>query len=651
VVVYADDNATIDPGRPRSVVIDHEALLARSTDVLSVVDENGLVRYQSPSVERVLGYDPEALVDTTLFDRVHPDDRDAVRDAFENDGPPGTPSNPIEHRFRHADGSWIWLETSRSTEYDPEVGGYVTNSRDITRRKRTECERERLLDRVTDAFVGIDDDWRITYLNAEAERLLGVSSSALVGEDARTLDNDVPLFGDRCREAMKTQEPVAFEIHLDDRDATFEARVFPSPTGLSVYLRDVTEARRIKRELKRTVGALQGLYETVAATDLSLAEKQRRLLEAGRTHLDLPYGFITHMTDGEQVVVDAVGDHELLQPGSTCPIEQSYCRKTVETESLLAIQNALTSGWENDDAYDVFELGSYIGARIEVDGDLYGTFCFAATVPRARAFTDSERRFVELAARWLAYEFEERRYQNRLERQNERLDNFASILSHDLRNPLNVAQGRLSIAAERYDDESIDAAASALDRSFDIIDDVLAFSRAGADVLDPEQVALSTVAKRAWDIVDPDAATLAVAPDVGTVTADATRLQQLFENLFRNSVEHGSTSDGRAERAGDTAEHGSHAADTLTVSLGRLDDDEGFYLADDGPGIDPERRDRIFELGHTDANDGSGLGLAIVREITNAHGWTVTVTASDSGGARFDIRTNADVTPESPVPR
>jgi signal transduction histidine kinase len=138
---------------------------------------------------------------------------------------------------------------------------------------------------------------------------------------------------------------------------------------------------------------------------------------------------------------------------------------------------------------------------------------------------------------------------------------------------------------------------------------------------------------------------------VGTVTADATRLQQLFENLFRNSVEHGSTNDRRAERAGDTAEHGSHAADTLTVSLGRLDDDEGFYLADDGPGIDPERRDRIFELGHTDADGGSGLGLAIVREITDAHGWTVTVTASDSGGARFDIRTNADVTPESPVPQ
>jgi signal transduction histidine kinase len=101
-------------------------------------------------------------------------------------------------------------------------------------------------------------------------------------------------------------------------------------------------------------------------------------------------------------------------------------------------------------------------------------------------------------------------------------------------------------------------------------------------------------------------------------------------------VEHGSTDDARAGG--------------LTVRVGPLDV-EGFYVADNGPGIDPSRRDRIFELGHTDADGGSGLGLAIVREIADAHGWAVDVTDGADGGARFELRTNADVAADSSVPR
>jgi PAS domain S-box-containing protein len=604
-------------------VIDHEALLAQSTDVVSVIDADGLVQYQSPSVERVLGYEQGAMTEECLFEYVHPDDRAAVRAIFETENPVGTERAPVEHRFRHHDGSWVWLETRRSTAYDAEAGGYVSTSRDVTRRKRTEREREQLLDRMGDGFLGIDDEWRVTYLNDEAGRLLDTSAAALVGEDVReTLGTErLAVFHDQYREAMRTQEPVAFESHAEALDAVIEVRVFPSPSGLSVYFRDVTEARRIKRELERTVETLHELYETAAATDLTLDEKQSKLLETGRRHLDLPYGFITRMTDGRQIIVDAIGRHELLQAGNSCPVEESYCRKTVETDGLLAIRDA-ADGWHGDPAYERFDLGSYIGGRIEVDGELYGTLCFAAAAPRARAFTDSERSFVELAARWLAYEFEEAQYQRRLERQNERLDNFASILSHDLRNPLNVAQGRLALVDDRYDDADLAAASAALDRTFDLIDDVLAFSRAGGDVLDPERIALPAVATRAWAIVDPSDATLDVAPDAGTVTADETRLQQLLENLFDNAVTHGADGTG------------------VTVSLGALDDGGGFYVADDGPGIPPDRRDAVFELGHTDAEDGSGLGLAIVGEIVDAHGWAVHARESETGGARFDVVTD-----------
>jgi signal transduction histidine kinase len=108
-------------------------------------------------------------------------------------------------------------------------------------------------------------------------------------------------------------------------------------------------------------------------------------------------------------------------------------------------------------------------------------------------------------------------------------------------------------------------------------------------------------------------------------------------------VEHGSTSpDSQARR--DAVEHGSTGPDSdestdcgpsVTVTVGGTD--EGFYVADDGPGIPPEEREDVFDTGYTTENGGTGLGLAIVSQIVAAHGWEITITDSDSGGARFEI--------------
>ncbi|RCU45919.1 hybrid sensor histidine kinase/response regulator [Haloplanus salinus] len=260
----------------------------------------------------------------------------------------------------------------------------------------------------------------------------------------------------------------------------------------------------------------------------------------------------------------------------------------------------------------------------------------------------------ELLGRAVRYALERHRQERTLERQNERLERFASIVSHDLRNPLQVARSRLAHVAPGETAEHLDEAVAALDRMEELVDDLLDLARDGRDLDVTESVDVADVARSAWGNVETPASDLRVEV-TGTVTADASRLTQLFENLFRNSVEHSSTrnrtesgdsvehgSTRNRTESGDSVEHGGgggpangRSAAGITVTVGAMDD--GFYVADDGPGIPESERDRIFETGYSTNEDGTGFGLDIVREIVEAHGWAVTVTESETGGARFEL--------------
>ena len=233
---------------------------------------------------------------------------------------------------------------------------------------------------------------------------------------------------------------------------------------------------------------------------------------------------------------------------------------------------------------------------------------------------------------------ERRERQVELQRQNERLEQFASVLGHDLRNPLNVAQLRLQQV-----DEDVEPVQENLARMEGIIDDVLALAREGQTVDEPEERALSTIAHTAWDQVETGRGSL-IVEDNCSIEVDPGRCQQLFENLFRNAVEHGSTSPDSQTRQ-DAVEHGStssrtasddaveHAGPEVTVRVGCAQD--GFYVEDDGPGITADDCREVFETGYTTTDGGTGLGLSIVQAIAEAHGWEIDVTESSDGGARF----------------
>ncbi|MFB6194925.1 MAG: PAS domain S-box protein, partial [Haloplanus sp.] len=221
---------------------------------------------------------------------------------------------------------------------------------------------------------------------------------------------------------------------------------------------------------------------------------------------------------------------------------------------------------------------------------------------------------------------ERKERERELKKKNERLDEFASIVSHDLRNPLQIAAGRIDLAREECDSDHLDDAANAVERSQALIDDLLVLAREGEELGAVEPVALASLVEDCWRNVATGEATLRLDTD-RTIRADRSRLQQLLENLIGNAVEHG--------------------GEDVHVTVGDLDD--GFYVADDGPGIPDDVRDEVFEAGYSTRTESTGFGLAIVEGVVDAHGWDVGVTESEHDGARFEI-TGVESVPQESTP-
>lgn len=205
-----------------------------------------------------------------------------------------------------------------------------------------------------------------------------------------------------------------------------------------------------------------------------------------------------------------------------------------------------------------------------------------------------------------------------LERRSDRLETVVDIVSHDLRNSLNLALNRLELVRREADpaSEHLSKVERALDRSGRIIEDALRFARESRTDGDTEPVELDAFAARCWREVETNGASLRIG-DLPAIEADPTRLRYVFANLYRNAVEHG--------------------GEDVTVRVRPLDGQDGFCVEDDGPGIPEAEREDVFEPGHTTTEDGFGFGLTIVAEIVDAHGWTVAASEAPGGGARFEI--------------
>ncbi|WP_317175911.1 hybrid sensor histidine kinase/response regulator [Haloarcula argentinensis] len=217
---------------------------------------------------------------------------------------------------------------------------------------------------------------------------------------------------------------------------------------------------------------------------------------------------------------------------------------------------------------------------------------------------------------------ERTRRERELQDQKEQLEQFAATVSHDLRNPLNVIQGRLELVQAEHSSDHLAVIETATDRMERIVEDLLWLAREQQEIGSLEPVAIDAAAEAAWKLVsDPaDEAELYCDCEADTrplVKADTDQLRHLLENLFRNTID--------------------HAGLDVTVVVGIFGDTPGFYIEDDGPGIPAEDREKVFEAGYSTSESGTGLGLNIVKRVADAHGWDIRATESSMGGTRFEI--------------
>lgn len=199
---------------------------------------------------------------------------------------------------------------------------------------------------------------------------------------------------------------------------------------------------------------------------------------------------------------------------------------------------------------------------------------------------------------------------------NGRLDQVATVLSHDVDNVITVMEGNLELLRDETDREELDAIERGAHRLDQLVADLVTILRTEEADLEIRPVDLREVVGECWELSHSGDTEL-VCGDLGTIMADESRLRQVFENLLRNAVEH-------------TPEDG-------TVRVGAMEDGTGVYVEDDGPGVDPADRERVFDYGYSGTGGGTGFGLSIVAWIADTHGWDVRVTAAELGGARFEL--------------
>jgi PAS domain S-box-containing protein len=479
----------------------------------------------------------------------------------------------------------------------------VGTLKDITdrREKQRALQEERafidgIVDSLPDIFYAFDTEGSLVEYNDQL--------ATVTEYDQQELESMAPwefvpgseqeMVIDAVNRLVESEEQIDnLEAHLMTKtgdEIPYEFSISPLSDGNGTVIgftgvgRDISERQERERELKRKTRAMEK-----APIGISLSDPQQE--DNPLIYVNERYEEMTGYTSEE-----ATGENCRFLQG-----EETAAQPVAEMREAIDDRRPVTTELRNyrKDGSEFWNRISIAPVR-DNDGNLLNFVGFQQDITEQK---ESERK---------------------LQRQNERLEKFTSVISHDLRNPIGIAEGYVDLAEERGNPEDFQTIRKSLSRMDTMIEELLTMASADTIIEDREPIELVVLVHEAWQTAQTEGATLEVAVDSKvSITGDRDILLNVFENLFRNAVDHNEP--------------------PLTVRVGALDEaQEGFYIEDDGDGIPEEEREVVFDHGHTTSADGTGLGLYIVNELVMAHSWTITVTEGTDGGARFEVLTQTD---------
>lgn len=726
------------------------SLVQNSTDITTILNHEGENVYESPSFYRTFGYEENDVIGKSIFEFIHPDDIKIANNEFFRGLDRGGISDPVEFRFKHKNGSWLYVESiGNNLLHVPGIEGIVINSRDITDRKEAEQRSKKLqefyeiiLNKIPTDVVVFDSKHRYMFANEMAikdpeKRAFVIGKDDYdycekYGKDKAIAHRRRAIFN---KVAYK-KEQIEFEEPLETSKGTVWVlrRMFPllddegKLTNMIGFGLDITERKAAEKRLQdsqerltlATQAARLGIWDWDLVSGNLLWDKEMyplydidvndfegdydafektlhpddktRIFDSVQATLDGKQGDFKEtfriLTKNNEVRYIAALSKLFREEKTKKPLRMIGVNFDV-TESTLIEQKIKKSQGELQEAQHIARVGSWeIDMRIHTvtwSNEMYTIQglekSFIPTLDNVHTFYTEETRnevveafknaihkkepfdiqsqiitktgktldvrtkgipvieegrvpYVRGIFQDITQQKEAERqlteYTNELESINKELDQFAYIVSHDLKAPLR-AINNLSMWIEEDLEEVLEGDTKhqfnllrgRVSRLEDLINGILSYSRAGRITVNPSTVNIRALIDGIIEMLaPPDEFKISIPAKLPTLTTEKIALEQIFSNFISNAVK-----------------YNKNPKPTIKITCKDAGRFYKFGIADNGDGIEQEYHEKIFVIFQTlearDKVESTGVGLAIVKKIIDEKGGEVWIDSAKGKGATF----------------